>query len=135
MHVPPEALLRQLGEVSEGLLYPSETDAPFTPFAWETMRDFTPEKLLLATRHSLSTRVETCDVADFFEPLTREEEWFDSLERQTAKRFANLYDALQRLLSDIQVYRLGDASDMDVYIIGKTDDGYYAGVSTRIVET
>jgi predicted GIY-YIG superfamily endonuclease len=33
------------------------------------------------------------------------------------------------------VYRLGDASDMDVYIIGKTDDGYYAGVSTRIVET
>lgn len=134
MKVPPDALLKQLAAAAEGLLYPSETDAPFLPFAWETMRDFSVDKLLLATRHDRNTPVEGMELGEFFKPLVRREEWFDDAERSTAHRFENLRDTLDDLLSEISVYRVGTVN-IDIYVIGKTDDGYFAGVSTKAVET
>lgn len=136
MRVPPEALLKQLHEAAHGLLYPSETDAPFEAFAWQNIKDdfFSIEKLLLVTRHKRDTPVEGLELEEFFAPQSRIEEWMDDTERTTAERFQNLHDTLQHLLSDISVYRVG-VVNVDVYIVGKTDDGYYAGVSTKIVET
>ncbi len=134
MKVSPEVLLNQLGTAANGLLYPSETDAPFIPFAWETMRDFSVDKLLLATRHSRDTPVDGMEPDDFFAPVEHVEEWFDDSERATAERFAALHDTLEDLLTDISVYRVGTV-DIDVYVIGKTADGYFAGVSTKLVET
>jgi hypothetical protein len=45
-----------------------------------------------------------------------------------------LHDTLENLLKDISVYRVGTVN-IDVYVIGKTADGYFAGVSTKLVET
>jgi hypothetical protein len=134
MKVPPDALLKQLAAAAEGLLYPSETDAPFLPFAWETMRDFSVEKLLFATRHDRNTPVEGTEFHDFFKPLVRIEEWFDDAESATALSFENLRDTLSDLLGELSVYRIGTVN-IDIYVIGKTDDGYFAGVSTKAVET
>jgi hypothetical protein len=134
MKVSPEVLLNQLSTVATGLLYPSETDAPFVPFAWETMRDFSIDKLLLATRHDRNTPVDGMELDDFFAPVEHIEEWFDDSERETAHRFATLNDTLEDLLTDISVYRIGTVN-IDVYVIGKTADGYFAGVSTKLVET
>lgn len=134
MKLPPEALLRRLSAAADGLLYPSETDAPFVPFAWETMRDFSIDKLLLATRHNRNTPVDGMELDDFFAPVEHVEEWFDDNERETAERFALLHDTLDEVLTDVSVYRVGTV-DISVYIIGKTADGYFAGVSTKIVET
>lgn len=134
MNIPPEALLNQLSVAAEGLLYPSETDAPLIPFAWETMRDFSIDKLLIATRHDRNTPVDGMEANDFFEPVTRREEWFDDSEIATAKRFEHLYDTLDDLLEEISVYRVG-LVNINVYVIGRAAAGYFAGISTKVVET
>ncbi|MCS6807648.1 MAG: nuclease A inhibitor family protein [Bacteroidota bacterium] len=134
MRLSPNELLEHLRLASEDLLYPSETDAPFVPFAWQAMRDFSIDKLLIATRHDRNTPVEGTELEDFFAPLTRIHEWFDDSERATAERFQNLVETLRAYLSDIAVYRIGTV-DIDIYIIGKTADGYFAGLSTKAVET
>jgi hypothetical protein len=78
--------------------------------------------------------VEGLELDDFFAPVSRTEEWMDDSERETAQRFQNMKETLEDLLTDISVYRVGEIN-VDVYIVGRTDDGYYAGVSTKLVET
>lgn len=136
MRVPPDALLKQLQDAARGLLYPSETDAALEPFTWQNIKDdfFSIEKLLLVTRHKPNTPVDGLELADFFAPVNRIEEWMDEGERQTAERFKDLESALEDLLTDISVYRIGEVN-VDVYIVGRTADGYYAGISTKLVET
>ncbi|TAE34136.1 MAG: nuclease [Candidatus Kapaibacterium sp.] len=136
MRILPEALLSELYDATEGLFYPSETDAALEPFLWQNIRDtsFSIEKLLLVTRHRKDTPVDGLELADFFAPVIHEEEWMDDSERETAKRFRELQETLEKLLANISVYRVGEVN-IDVYIVGKTDDGYYAGVSTHLVET
>jgi hypothetical protein len=37
-------------------------------------------------------------------------------------------------LSDLKVYRLGTI-DIDVYLVGRANEGNYAGLYTKVVET
>jgi len=73
-------------------------------------------------------------VDDFFTIATAEEDWHDQDERETAKRFQNLVSILKQNLSQLQVYRV-DSIDIDAYIVGVTDGGELAGLSTKLVET
>ncbi len=50
------------------------------------------------------------------------------------KKFQTLVQTLKDNLNEIKVYRIG-AIDIDVYIIGKTQSGDLAGLSTKVVET
>ena len=136
MRVPPETLLQQLQNAAKGLMYPSETDAALEAFTWQSIKDstFSIDKLLLATRHKLNTPVDGLELADFFAPVSRVEEWMDDSEKLTAERFQDLRETLEHLLADISVYRVGEVN-VDVYVVGRTEDGYYAGVSTKLVET
>lgn len=129
-----QALKAQLGEVAQGLLFPSETDAPFVFFYWHNVQDITPEKLLLITRNKKGTPVEEVPFQQFFEPVTREAEWMDDEERIITRRFQDMSGALTDLLTNVRVFRVG-AMDIDVYIIGKTQHGASAGLCTKIVET
>ena len=73
-------------------------------------------------------------VDGFFAIATQEEDWHDEEERETAKRFQNLVRILKQNLSQLQVYRVGSI-EIDVYIIGMTPGGDWAGLSTQVVET
>jgi hypothetical protein len=74
-------------------------------------------------------------VDDFFAIIaTQEEDWHDEEERETAKHFQNLVSILKQNLSQLQVYRVGSI-EIDVYIVGVTDGGGLAGLSTKLVET
>jgi predicted peptidase len=68
-------------------------------------------------------------VDEFFAIATQEEDWHDQDERETAKRFQNLVSILKQNLSQLQVYRVGSI-DIDAYIVGVTDGGEWAGLST-----
>jgi hypothetical protein len=138
MTTPPQGtdsgIIAQLQEAAEGLLYPSESDEPFTCFSWQGVRDITVEKLLIITHNKAGTPVEETTLHHFFEGVTNEADWMDEDEIEEARRFQNLKDALLDLLTDIRVFRLG-AMDIDVYIVGKTPTGGCAGVQTKVVET
>ena len=129
-----DSITTQLKQASEGLLFISETDAPFEVIHWQTQGDLTQAKLLQLTEHPADAPIEVVSVEDFFEVSTQEEDWHDEDERETLKRFQNLVSTLKQSLSNIQVYRVGSVS-IDAYIVGVTDGGDWAGLSTKLVET
>lgn len=129
-----DSIVTQLKQASEGLLFLSETDAPFEVIHWQTQEQLTPAKLLQLTEHPPDAPVELRTVDDFFAIATQEEDWHDEEERETVKRFQNLVSVLKQNLSQLQVFRVGSI-EIDVYIIGVTQNGDWAGLSTKLVET
>lgn len=124
----------QLKQASEGLLFPSETDAPFEVINWQVQGELTPTKLLQLTEHPPDAPVEMLAVDDFFAIATQEEDWHDEEERETVKGFQNLASVLKQNLSNIQVFRVGSI-EIDAYIVGVTPSGDWMGLSTQLVET
>src|SRR5262249_58779199 len=43
--------------------------------------------------------------------------------------------APQEQLSGVKVYKVGEEAEKDVYLVGKTKDGQWAGLKTTVVET
>jgi hypothetical protein len=125
----------KLQKASDGLLLMSESDYPFEVFLWEAgCLVITPETILQKTGHPVDTPVEVVDIDSFFAVATAEQEWHNPEERETSKRFQALVETLRRNLNETKVYRLGERS-IDVYIVGTTPTGDYAGLSTKVVET
>ena len=129
-----DSITAKLKQASNGLLFLSETDAPFEVIHWPAQGELTPTKLLQLTEHSPDVPVEIVSVDEFFDTPTAEEDWHDEEERETVKRFQNLVSILKQNLSQLQVYRVGSI-EIDVYIMGVTSGGDWAGLSTKLVET
>ena len=120
--------LAALKNVSKGLLYPSETDAPFEPFSWgKAEGDLTPPKVAQLAKASTDSPVEEQSLADFFADLTA-----DGAEH--AAQFRQLQQAVSKQLSGVRVFRVGEIN-IDVYIVGRSPDGQWAGLKTQSVET
>lgn len=119
-----QALMPLLKKVCAGLLFRSETDAELEPFFWTDGAELTEDRLLELTGSEEGTPVKTMDLAGFF--------------RAVSKAHRPEFDALAKMLhehlSGIKVYKVGEV-EMDVYIVGKTADGHWAGVKTEVVET
>ncbi len=129
-----DSIATQLKQASKGLFFLSETDAPFEVIHWPAQGELTPAKLLQLTNHPPDAPLEILAVDDFFAIATQEEDWHDEEERETVKRFQNLVSVLKQNISQLHVYRVGNI-DIDVYIVGVTDGGGLAGLSTKLVET
>lgn len=124
----------QLSSATQGLLFLSETDAPFEVIYWPAQGELTPTKLLQLTEHPPDAPVELRTVDEFFAIATAEEDWHDEEERETVQRFRQLVSILKQNLSQLQVYRVGSI-EIDVYIVGVAQSGDWAGLSTQVVET
>jgi Nuclease A inhibitor-like protein len=72
-----DSITAQLSSASEGLLFGSETDAPFEVIHWQAKGKLTPAKLLQLTNHPPDAPVEVVTVDDFFDATTAEEDWHD----------------------------------------------------------
>ena len=118
-----EELLRQLQDVSTGLLYPSETDAPFDAFVWKATEEDAAHQLH-AEGKSIEPMTETT-LDDFFEWLISGDE---------DERYRKMRRVLESQLTGIRVLRGGEIR-VEVYLIGKTKWGDWAGFHTVSVET
>lgn len=130
-------LVKQLQHATSGLLWMSESDYPFEAFVWDikgTMNSLTPQQLLRHTRHAPDTPVETLEVDRFFARATRAQDWHDESQAQEVRQYQELVKRLQDTLQQVLVYRLGTV-EIDIYIVGKTPSGNWAGLSTKAVET
>jgi hypothetical protein len=61
--------------------------------------------------------------------------FFAAVPPEDKAKFQALRRVLEGQLSGIKVYRVGDEPEKDVYIVGKTADGRWAGLKTTVVET
>lgn len=129
-----QTLIAKLETVAKGLLYISETDAPLKPFFWPSEgKTLTPELVAQLAKLPDKTKITTQTLAEFFEPVAKEEDWMNADEKGEARKFQELEKALKANLSDIAVYRAGE-TNMDVFVVGKIEGGF-AGVATKVVET
>jgi hypothetical protein len=121
-----QADVDRLKEAAKGILYPSETDAPFEVVHWgkdaEVLDD---DRVRQLSGRGGKEPVESDDFDEFFSPLV------DGEASAAARR---LVDVLRETLADIRVYRLGRIS-IDAFIVGRTKDGDLAGLKTKLVET
>ena len=116
-----DTLLTKLHQASEGLLYPSEYDAPLEPFVWEPA-DNTPTEGYQLSGHPPQERCQTHSADAFFGELAEVE------------GFPALYETLKATLTDLKVYRCG-AANLTVYVVGRDTHSRLAGFKTRAVET
>jgi hypothetical protein len=126
-------LLEKLREATRGLTYMSEADYPLEVFDWGAAEP-TPEFLRGLDGSGEDAPVETRTAADFFRVAASEPDWKGAEERATAKRFQALRRLLEENLTDLKVFRVG-AVNMPVYVAGRSAEGSWLGVSTRVVET
>jgi histidine triad (HIT) family protein len=121
----PDPVLDALKQASKGLVFTSDTDAPLEAFAWKGGADLTHDRLLELAGADKDTPVEETNLDSFFRAVPSEDR----------AKFQKLIKTLQEQLSGVEVYKLGDDAEKDVYIVGKTTDGRWAGVKTTVVET
>ena len=127
-------LIVRLEQAVDGLLFPSESDAPLHVFVWDDPVPFSPQALLATTGYDSTTPIKAIDLNRFFRPVITKREWHGDEEQERTRRFRELRDLLNAELDDIKVYKIGTAA-VDVYVVGRAGDGNYYGLTTTVVET
>lgn len=124
----------QITKAAEGLIFISETDAPFEPLRWEKANEVTEEAVRKMADIDVDTPVKETEADTFFSKLIVKKEWFGDRENERAERFAELYEVLQANLRGLRVFRFGRIQ-VSFYIVGLDAEGCLAGVMTKAVET
>ena len=125
-------LITKLAQLTEGLLWLSESDYPFETVYLENI-DRIKNQLLELTNSNPETKIEIREIDSFFNRVIQEDN-YDEYELEEYRRYQALIDFLKTHLHDVKVYRIGDC-EIKVYILGQTESGAVAGLSTMVVET
>ena len=120
-----DPILKELKDAAKGLLFPSESDAPIEAFAWPGAAGPPDEAAVRANaKVAKGTPVEQVTLADLARTIPEE----------SRGDFLPLFALLGHHLSGTTVFKVGEVT-IDVYVVGRTADGQYAGVKTDVVET
>lgn len=92
---PVPMTVKALARVSTGLLYLSETDAPFSP-VWFPAQRLPPAESVAQFVMLDATAVEVHEFEAFFERLVTPADPLDPVSAQTARRFRLLRDTFRR---------------------------------------
>lgn len=129
------AVAAALQEAADGLLYMSETDEPFEAVFWKGEGSpIDAGRLLKLIGANPCAPVREESLEDFFKDLVTEQDWHGEAEREDARRYRGLRETLQSRLGEARVFRIGEIN-VDIYIVGLTPEGDWAGLRTRAVET
>jgi hypothetical protein len=120
-----DPVLDALAKASKGLRYTNETDAPLQPFVWKDGGEPTPKLL----------KKQAVGAADKASEETTLDGCFRAVPTEDRARFHKLAQVIKEQLSGIKAYKLGNEAEQEVYIVGKTKDGRWAGLKTNVVET
>jgi hypothetical protein len=130
----PSAAETALAEASKGLVYLSETDAPFETFSWgKAAGGLTSAKVRKLAKAPARAPVEEVPLEDFFRPLTEEHDHTPE-EAEDIRKYQGLLQVVHDQLADATVYRVGRVN-VDVYLVGRANTGDWVGLKTEAVET
>jgi hypothetical protein len=127
-------VFEQIKAATEGLYYISETDAEILPFGGEKAEAASKETILAQTKAPADSQVEERDFAEFFARLTEIQDWFGDEEKETAQKFGQLKELLEKNLRDLKVFKIGKIQ-LDVYAVGLDAENNLIGIKTKAVET
>ena len=112
-------VLEELKNASNGLLVMSESDYPFELIQWSGEAEITSEYLWRVSDRPEGTRIVETDTKIFL---------------GGNDQFRKLQAVIEDNLSDLKVYKVGTI-DIPVYIVGRSPEGNWLGVSTRLIQT
>jgi len=110
-------ILAALGQASLGLLYMSESDYPFELIRWKGRTELTSAFICGIAGEATDCTVQKLDCDAFL-----------------GGRYQRLAQLLKANLSSLRVYKVGRIN-MPVYIVGRSPEGNWLGLSTRVVQT
>ncbi|PMD98804.1 MULTISPECIES: nuclease A inhibitor family protein [Siphonobacter] len=130
-------LIENLKQEVNGLLYTSESDAPFEVNALPEWQEETPPeaeafRTLLGLEADVPVKIQK--IESFFRPLLKTYDWFGEEENQTVERYQQLKSFVATQLTKPQVYRVGEV-EIDIYIVGQSVDGPWVSLKTKATET
>lgn len=128
-----EQIVEELKRASEGLLFMSEADYPLEVVRLDDGTELN-QQLLALSGAAAGARVDTVSTDAFFRSAVSEPEWKQGDELATARRYQTLVRLLKENLTEPRVYRVGEVN-MAVFILGKSAEGNWLGLRTRVVET
>jgi Nuclease A inhibitor-like protein len=112
-----DQILAELRKASDGLLYMSESDYPFELVHWDGKVELTKDYLCEVAGQPAGSPILELSVGQFLSGP------FESVGR-----------LVERYLADARVYKIGDIN-IPVYVVGRSPEGNWLGLSTRVVET
>ncbi|MEA5401398.1 nuclease A inhibitor family protein [Arcicella sp. DC2W] len=129
-------LKEQILPLIDDLRYPSESDEAVEYFEMEytTAESISVQEFKLFNGIEPDKEVEAITLEDFFEPLTRVEDWFGEEEKKYVENALKLQALLTEKLTDIQVLKIG-AVEIDVFLFGIYEENKWIGVKTILIET
>lgn len=128
-----DAQMKLLLKASEGLLYTSESDYPFSYFSFSnTSKLPTPQQFLQLIRQT-GQPIEQVSFDNLFNRLTRIEPGMDEQQIKAAKRYRILEKVFRATFRDLTIYRVGTIQ-IQVYITGVNACGL-SGLQTISIET
>ena len=132
----PTATEAALQVACAGLLYQSETDAPWEVVTWASATGTpTASEVKRLGRHRTAGAVATVlPLDEFFAPLTTDQDWYGDEERAVAQKYRDLLAVTKQHLTSPVVVKVGTRK-LTVYVVGVAAEGGWAGVRTRGVET
>lgn len=131
-------ILKTLRDATKGLLYTSEADKPLKAFLWPKAEvgaeEMNPETLRAGRKIGAKVPIQERTLDAFFAPMVKPQGWHGEEEKAMAAKFQALVEMLRTELGGVRVFRVGEGR-VEVYVVGKTTEGDFAGVSTQLVET
>ncbi len=127
-------LIKQIKNYAADLYYISETDAEILPFVGEQAESVNNEVILRQTKNDPDSPIEEKIFTEFFERLTKIQEWFGDEEKETAEKYLSLRTLLEENLSDLKVFKIGK-TQLNIYVVGLSTENKLLGVKTKAIET
>jgi tRNA1Val (adenine37-N6)-methyltransferase len=127
-----DPVLDDLARLTDGLLLPSERDAPLTPTLLAQAPS--PEVLRSASGAPQDAPVEEGPLEALFTDLEREHPSQDDHEQAEARRFQALHGFFRERLREGKVFRVGQ-TEIEVWVLGQDEQGRWVGLRSQVVET
>lgn len=127
-------LAKRIKKATKDLYYISETDSEISPFTGGRAASVSKEVLLSQTGNTVNSEIEERNFEEFFTRLTKIQDWFGDEEKETAQKFSDLKELLQKELKDLKVFKVGKI-ELDVYVVGLDAEGVLTGIKMKAVET
>ncbi|MBX0290025.1 HIT domain-containing protein [Hymenobacter sp. HSC-4F20] len=129
-----DAVLQQLQQLTQGLVYMSESDAPLEPVSYPAPAGgLTDAALAQLAGVPAGTTVEKQELTHFLRNHTADKGVLGNPE--LANRFKALQMYLKQELNGVQVYRFGSGPQVPVLVLGEAEGGKLAGFKTVLTET
>ena len=124
----------QLETLASNLFFVSEADSPLKVTQLGEAADLDAPALLAALGKPATSSVERITVDEFFGYAAQEQPFHTAQDRLNVARYQALVKLFSTALEGSRVFRIGSI-EIDVYALGKSSDGKWLGVVTKLVET